>query len=95
MIYLYIIIFPHVIIQTKCKIITVTQYFYYNVVYYDCLFKIFGPVQQIIKFKDMEEVIKRANDTKYGLAAAVFTQDLDVAMTFTSRVKAGRVWYVT
>lgn len=54
--------------------------------------EIFGPVQQIIKFKDLEEVIARANDTTYGLAAAIFTKDIDTAITFTSRVKAGTVW---
>ncbi|XP_053405987.1 aldehyde dehydrogenase 1A1-like isoform X2 [Mercenaria mercenaria] len=54
--------------------------------------EIFGPVQSIIKFKDMEDVVARANDTKYGLAAAIFTEDIDTALTFTSRVKAGTVW---
>jgi len=54
--------------------------------------EIFGPVQQIIKFKDMEDVIARANDTQYGLAAACFTQDLDTAIMFSSRVQAGSVW---
>ncbi|XP_023933198.1 retinal dehydrogenase 2 [Lingula anatina] len=57
--------------------------------------EIFGPVQQIIKFKDMEEVIERANDTKYGLAAAVFTKDLDKALKFSSSVQAGVVWVNT
>ncbi|XP_060562791.1 aldehyde dehydrogenase 1A1-like [Ruditapes philippinarum] len=55
-------------------------------------FQIFGPVQSIMKFKDMEEIVARANDTKYGLAGAIFTEDIDTAMTFTSRVKAGTVW---
>ncbi|XP_045191720.1 aldehyde dehydrogenase 1A1-like [Mercenaria mercenaria] len=54
--------------------------------------EIFGPVQSIIKFKDMEEIVARANDTKYGLAAAIFTENIDTALTFTSRVKAGTVW---
>ena len=54
--------------------------------------QIFGPVQQILKFKDMDDVVKRANDTPYGLAAACFTSDLDTANSFTSRVKAGTVW---
>lgn len=54
--------------------------------------EIFGPVQNIIKFKTLEEVITRANDTEYGLAAAVFTKDLDIAMEFSSRVRAGTVW---
>lgn len=54
--------------------------------------EIFGPVQQIMKFKTMDEVIKRANNTHYGLAAAVFTKDLDKALTFSAALQAGMVW---
>jgi len=54
--------------------------------------KIFGPVQQIIKFKTLDEVIKRANDTKYGLAAGVLTNNLNSAMKFIDNVNAGSVW---
>uniref|UniRef100_A0A8C5SJ97 Aldehyde dehydrogenase domain-containing protein n=1 Tax=Laticauda laticaudata TaxID=8630 RepID=A0A8C5SJ97_LATLA len=54
--------------------------------------EIFGPVQQIMKFKTIEEVIKRANNTRYGLAAAVFTKDIDKAMTFAAALQAGTVW---
>lgn len=54
--------------------------------------EIFGPVQQIIKFHDMEEVIERANTTHYGLGAAIFTRDINKAMTFTNSVDAGTVW---
>lgn len=54
--------------------------------------EIFGPVQSILKFKDMEDIVARANDTKYGLAAAIFTEDIDTALTFSSRVQAGTVW---
>ncbi|XP_052279587.1 aldehyde dehydrogenase 1A1-like isoform X2 [Dreissena polymorpha] len=54
--------------------------------------EIFGPVQSLFKFKTMEEVLRRANDTTYGLAAAVFTNDINTAMTFTQGVKAGSVW---
>ena len=46
--------------------------------------EIFGPVMSIIKFKDMDEVIQRTNDTVYGLAAAVWTQDISK--------RAGTVW---
>ncbi|RWS00213.1 retinal dehydrogenase 1-like protein, partial [Dinothrombium tinctorium] len=54
--------------------------------------EIFGPVQQILKFKTMDEVIERANATHYGLAAGVFTKDMEKALTFTQGVQAGIVW---
>nr|XP_002128130.1 aldehyde dehydrogenase, mitochondrial [Ciona intestinalis] len=57
--------------------------------------EIFGPVQQIMKFKTMEEVIERANNTVYGLAAAVFTKDLNTAITVSNSVRAGTVWVNT
>jgi len=54
--------------------------------------EIFGPVQQLLKFKTLEEVIERANATPYGLAAAVFTKDLDKALSIANSVRAGTVW---
>ncbi|XP_051750868.1 aldehyde dehydrogenase, mitochondrial-like [Ctenopharyngodon idella] len=54
--------------------------------------EIFGPVMQILKFKSLEEVIERANDSKYGLAAAVFTQNLDKAHYISNGLRAGTVW---
>lgn len=54
--------------------------------------EIFGPVQSIFKFKTMEEVLERANDTTYGLAAAVFTNDINTALTYSQGIKAGTVW---
>ncbi|KAI9999813.1 hypothetical protein NQD34_011656 [Periophthalmus magnuspinnatus] len=54
--------------------------------------EIFGPVMQILKFKTLEEVIERANDTKYGLAAAVFTRDIDKAHYISNGLRAGTVW---
>ena len=54
--------------------------------------QIFGPVMQILKFSDVKEVIRRANDTEYGLAAAVFTSDLDKANLFAQGLRAGTVW---
>ncbi|KAM9330702.1 uncharacterized protein PAF06_017093 [Gastrophryne carolinensis] len=54
--------------------------------------EIFGPVQQILKFKTIDEVIKRANNTTYGLAAGVFTKDLDKAITVSNALQAGTVW---
>uniref|UniRef100_A0A914WPX4 Aldehyde dehydrogenase domain-containing protein n=1 Tax=Plectus sambesii TaxID=2011161 RepID=A0A914WPX4_9BILA len=54
--------------------------------------EIFGPVQQIIKFKTIEEAIDRANDTAYGLAAAVHTKDINKALTLANSLRAGTVW---
>ncbi|ETE71602.1 Aldehyde dehydrogenase, mitochondrial [Ophiophagus hannah] len=54
--------------------------------------EIFGPVMQIFKFKTIEEVIQRANETKYGLAAAVFTKDIDKANYISQGLRAGTVW---
>ncbi|KAJ7335543.1 hypothetical protein JRQ81_013484 [Phrynocephalus forsythii] len=54
--------------------------------------EIFGPVQQLMKFKTIDEVIRRANNTHYGLSAAVFTKDIDKALIFASALQAGTVW---
>ncbi|XP_073001151.1 aldehyde dehydrogenase family 2 member B7, mitochondrial [Typha latifolia] len=54
--------------------------------------EIFGPVQSIFKFKDLNEVIQRANATRYGLAAGVFTNNLDTANTLTRALRAGTIW---
>jgi aldehyde dehydrogenase (NAD+) len=54
--------------------------------------EIFGPVMSIIKFKDMGDVIRRANRTTYGLAAGVVTRDVQKALTFAHNVRAGTVW---
>lgn len=54
--------------------------------------QIFGPVQSIIKFRTLEEVIERANNTSYGLAAGIITKDIDKALVFANAVQAGSVW---
>jgi aldehyde dehydrogenase (NAD+) len=54
--------------------------------------EIFGPVMSIMKFHDMDEVITRANDTAYGLAAAVWTRDIGKALAISNNVRAGTVW---
>lgn len=54
--------------------------------------EIFGPVQSILKFKTLDEVIERANNTHYGLAAGVFTSNIDNALSFANAVEAGSVW---
>ena len=54
--------------------------------------EIFGPVVSVLPFKGIDEVIDRANKTYYGLAAAVWTKDIDKAHRFAKEVKAGTVW---
>jgi aldehyde dehydrogenase (NAD+) len=54
--------------------------------------EIFGPVMTILKFKDLDEVVERANKTLYGLAAAVWTQDITKAHAIADSVRAGTVW---
>lgn len=54
--------------------------------------EIFGPVQSILKFKNLDEVIQRANTTRYGLAAGVFTKNIDTANTLSRALRAGTVW---
>ena len=45
--------------------------------------EMFGPVQSIMKFETMEELIERVNDTSYGLAAGVLTSNINNALVFT------------
>ncbi|EAU92000.2 aldehyde dehydrogenase [Coprinopsis cinerea okayama7 len=54
--------------------------------------EIFGPVGVIIKFEDEEDIVRQANDTTYGLAAAVFSRDINQAIRTTHKLKAGTVW---
>lgn len=54
--------------------------------------EIFGPVMQIMKFKDMDDLIERANNTIYGLAASVFSSNIDKINMVASAVRAGVVW---
>ncbi|XP_027360660.1 aldehyde dehydrogenase family 2 member B7, mitochondrial-like isoform X2 [Abrus precatorius] len=54
--------------------------------------EIFGPVQSILKFRDLDEVIRRANNTPYGLAAGVFTKNIDTANTLARALRVGTVW---
>ncbi|WP_282038120.1 betaine-aldehyde dehydrogenase [Halomonas alimentaria] len=57
--------------------------------------EIFGPVMSILAFDDEEEVIRRANDTHYGLAAGVFTEGLNRAHRVIHRLEAGICWINT
>jgi aldehyde dehydrogenase (NAD+) len=54
--------------------------------------EIFGPVVSVLPFKSVDEVIQRANKTFYGLAAAIWTKDINKAHRYAREVKAGTVW---
>ena len=57
--------------------------------------EIFGPVLTIFPFDTVDEAIEIANDTIYGLAASIWTKDLDKAINTMRHVQAGRVWINT
>ncbi|WP_199086646.1 aldehyde dehydrogenase family protein [Bosea sp. ASV33] len=54
--------------------------------------EIFGPVASIIPFDDIEDALRLANDTAYGLAGGVWTQNLSTAHKASRAIKAGTVW---
>ena len=57
--------------------------------------EIFGPFITITKFKTLDEVVKMANDSEYGLAAGIHTSNINSAIKVADRVKAGTVWINT
>jgi aldehyde dehydrogenase (NAD+) len=54
--------------------------------------EIFGPVMSVLRFKDLDEIVDRANNTTYGLAAAVWTRDIGKAHYLANKIRAGTVW---
>jgi aldehyde dehydrogenase (NAD+) len=54
--------------------------------------EIFGPVGVVIKFDNDEDVVRQANDSIYGLAAAMFTKNIDRALTVSQKLRAGTTW---
>jgi len=57
--------------------------------------EIFGPVSCVMKFRTLDEAIKRGNRSHYGLAAGIFTRDLNTAFRFANEIQAGTVWVNT
>jgi aldehyde dehydrogenase (NAD+) len=57
--------------------------------------EIFGPVLSVIRFRDADDVVRAANDTVYGLAAAVWTRDIKKAHRAARLLQAGTVWINT
>jgi len=54
--------------------------------------EVFGPFASIISFKDEAEALEKANDSTYGLGAALFTRDISRAHRVAARLEAGMVW---
>ena len=54
--------------------------------------EIFGPVMSVIPFDDVDEVTRLANDTNFGLAAAIWTRDIGKALRTAKAIRAGTVW---
>ncbi|MBX7166951.1 MAG: aldehyde dehydrogenase family protein [Pirellulales bacterium] len=54
--------------------------------------EIFGPVLSVLRFKDIDDVVRRGNNTIFGLAAAVWTRDVGKAHRLAKELKAGTVW---
>ncbi len=54
--------------------------------------EIFGPVVVEMSFRTPEEVVSLANNTRYGLAASVWTEDVNLALDIAAQLKAGTVW---
>lgn len=54
--------------------------------------EIFGPVMSVLTFREMDELLRRANDTLFGLAAAVWTRDINKAHHVAKKIKAGTIW---
>jgi aldehyde dehydrogenase (NAD+) len=57
--------------------------------------EVFGPVLTVFEWSDREEVIRRANDTRFGLASAIWTEDLQDAHEVAAEIEAGTVWVNT
>jgi aldehyde dehydrogenase (NAD+) len=57
--------------------------------------EIFGPVLAVMEFEDVDEAVRKANETIYGLAAGVWTRDVGKAHRFAREVQAGTVWVNT
>ncbi|MDA9815452.1 betaine-aldehyde dehydrogenase [Alphaproteobacteria bacterium] len=54
--------------------------------------EIFGPVMAVLRFDNEEEVIKRANDTEFGLGAGIITNDIGRAYRVADKLEAGNIW---
>jgi aldehyde dehydrogenase (NAD(P)+) len=57
--------------------------------------EVFGPFVVIQSFKDQKDAVDKANDTEYGLGAALFTENITCAHNVAAAIQAGMVWVCT
>jgi len=57
--------------------------------------EIFGPIRPILRYDDMDDAIRRANDSCYGLGASVWSNDVELAARLARRIEAGTVWVIS
>jgi acyl-CoA reductase-like NAD-dependent aldehyde dehydrogenase len=52
----------------------------------------FGPIVPVLKFKDIDDAVRRANDTRYGLSGSVWSRDPERAAKIAARLEVGTAW---
>lgn len=52
----------------------------------------FGPIVPVLKFSDVDDAVRRANDTRYGLAGSVWSRDIERAAQIATRLEVGTAW---
>jgi aldehyde dehydrogenase (NAD+) len=54
--------------------------------------EIFGPVAVVCKFNDIKDAIQKANDSEYGLGAAIYSNNVNTCVQVSNEIQAGTVW---